>query len=855
MQEIFECVGTLHILIQDKALVASLYKSKGEEKEPTQLDQEVDLGASDVNEKEKEDLVAALDDLGGIDNPLHGSSFLSQDDLPDMAVGAATRALDRILDSHMIQVSERFAPVFSRANDGSPTQVQSPSVASDRLAIGADGTMKNSDEEAVGPGSALVPREFLNAILEAATMYSITFSTGNGEDSYKTRARALLLNDFIMDAYSTFLTHVRSVFMDESLQSKAVGDGMIGDLRSTTGKDVLQNENATAVEDAEDEANALEEEICSAQTLLVQYVKDLSSGLALPEVGVNETFTAGLVDEAMQFVDSMATRRVHQKFQNLRFKIVKSCLLPFAERLVEHRRKFLQQTEGKDDKAKPHGQESFAVLSRQLANGTLSDFLQLVDDTIRTIVTGSGVSGNQVEHNQSIVKEAAQESIRCLVDWLAGALEAMAGGEAGNTKRLIDVPVMKLEHNDNGADDEDPEQNMDVDGDNNINNQSNQSYLSTPLLQNEGIFNEAENLLESVYSARSILSNDHDGGNEVTVEHDMWMDQNEYSIAIAEMCRLAQGSLSENLEQSMDSHLSTGKRKSRRVFDSGDDRVDQKTSAIGKRMHYQQDNMEGEDNVSKRFKLAASRIFALYAQQRGASAALILTSGLDQLEPDAEDASKNCKAPRDNTWKMLEQVKVLALECARIFDNPSRACPVSDMDDGPLMSGMGGLSATVGIGFTASAGSIGSSLRLDVEKIFKEKLVIHLHPLKCMEFSRNAVLFLMLKEAFRDWFESIRMRSFSRFGYMQLMVDVEFLKHMLPHYIDDSYQVEGNHACSSLTTLLSDLLATVCDNCIDDSCETDELLKHDCMAIVRNFMASVVDGSHPSRSHFIIEQD
>ena len=70
----------------------------------------------------------------------------------------------------------------------------------------------------------------------------------------------------------------------------------------------------------------------------MQAVREMASGLSLPEVGVNPDFCSGLVNEALRLVDSMVTRRVHQKFYYLRVNIIKNCLLPFCERLVVEQR-------------------------------------------------------------------------------------------------------------------------------------------------------------------------------------------------------------------------------------------------------------------------------------------------------------------------------------------------------------------------------------------------------------------------------------------------------------------------------------------------------------------------------------
>ncbi len=53
----------------------------------------------------------------------------------------------------------------------------------------------------------------------------------------------------------------------------------------------------------EDGQESAYEEITGALSILIQSVRELASGLALPEVGINPEFASGLVDQAMNLTE------------------------------------------------------------------------------------------------------------------------------------------------------------------------------------------------------------------------------------------------------------------------------------------------------------------------------------------------------------------------------------------------------------------------------------------------------------------------------------------------------------------------------------------------------------------------
>jgi hypothetical protein len=84
-----------------------------------------------------------------------------------------------------------------------------------------------------------------------------------------------------------------------------------------------------------DDTAVVEEDISNALTLIVQVVREMASGLSLPEVGVNPDFC-------------------YQKFYYLRVNIIKHCLVPFCKRLVMEQRNIVAKGGGAINKNKDY---------------------------------------------------------------------------------------------------------------------------------------------------------------------------------------------------------------------------------------------------------------------------------------------------------------------------------------------------------------------------------------------------------------------------------------------------------------------------------------------------------------------
>ena len=756
VSEVFECAGTLFILHHQKKEAAG-------------------AAAATVV----------------VDVDADSSTKLSTEDLCSMAVAAAMRLLDRILDTHLIEVQERRFSGLDLSSGGGQ--------AESRTAIMA---LANEDLQPE-KGNILIPREFLDAVLEGATLYGVSFgsasannasitndpagggdrdgsNSGSGPGGDAAAATNYYLLEFVQEAFSSFLSHVRSILLEESVQasreeSMATEEGMVGGGGSGS--------------------EATHKEISDALVLLVEDVRELASGLTLPEVGISPDYAAQLLDQAMELTESMVRRRVDQRFHDLRLSVVKDCLVPFAQKAVEEREKAIKE-------------EKVALpLIVQIASSTLSDCLQLVDDAIRSIFADSSSASTG---DLPDLKDAVHASTYRFASWLANAFEILAGGDSTDSKHIAEAPL-EVDASERVSDDDSHSDGL-------------EGYDGTAdkgsMVDDLGEFSDKE-LVDLLDSARDHLI---DGSAE---DNDDGVLNSDFILAIADLCRISEESVPENLEQSFATHLGDGKKKSRGIFPTGKSPI--KDSADGE---------EGE--IEKRFKLASSRVLVLYATNCGIHAAAVLCRDLDDTssKPDSDVPEQ----PSSSALDVLSLAKKTALECANIFGGSKRGGPVPKWEDDVLQ----GLSSPMTMGRK-------TGLQLDIERMFKEKVAIYPHPSEILEASRNAVLFLFFRIVFRALFENARLYKFSSGGYQQLQVDTMFLKHMVPHYVSSDYSEHGTNGCAALSSLLADAIELIGDRCTDESCAQDDGLKREARDVVRTFLATMEDDSNLADT-FIIQE-
>lgn len=698
MTEIFECVGTLLMLLQN------------EHSPQNSVDDEV----------ERETKI---------------------EDFRSMATAAALRLLDRTLDAHMIEVQE----------------LRYPTTGLDAVTL--DMKLEAMESIPVEPkSSALVAKGFLNVLLEGATLFSMTFPPGESTSTH--------LAEFVSEGFSSFLYHMKTVLLEETS---------------------LLNKNASSGEEVDENPQGYQD-IANALSILVQSVRELAS--ALPEVGISGSYAEKLVDRATELTESMVRRRVDQQFHTLRLSVVEECLVPFATRVAD------------ETSTGVLGEDGMAAVL-QFANSTLSDCLQLVDDTIRGILAGGLEVGDGPAPDLPDLKDAVQASTKRFAFWLADTLELLAGGESSDRSRVLEAAP---------ASEDEVTGELDLDKGESISVASDLPSREDDL---ENISGQAYSLLEKLDGAiRSLMANDD-------------FVQTEFVLALAEMCRMAEGSVAENLEQSIATHLGGSKKKSRGLFPSGEASPSKKAQG-------------SEDDITRRFQLARSSVLVIYSSNRGAQAANTLCSPMEEVahKTDGEGSDQ----PSESAWKVLEIAKNASLEFSIVFGGNKRAGPVPELDSSRL-SGMS----------TALTGRK-TGLQLDVERMFKEKIQIYPHPSVILEPSRNAVVFLLFKIAFRAMLEQSRFLHFSGFAYRQFFLDVEFLKHMVAHYIDGEYSPGGSTACTGLQNLLDECMDVIGDRCLDSSVlDVKEELSMHAVSGIRSFLKSAA-ASNLSTA-FIIDED
>jgi vacuolar protein sorting-associated protein 51 len=718
MMEIFECAGTLFIL-------------------------------------REQDLSTNRSSSSTDDTMLLESEF---EDLYSMTLGACTRLLDRLLDTHMIQVQERRFDASTTTDldalDGSLNHASSGSL----LVAGM--------EPPVDDGSRLVPQNVLSALLEAAHLYGDTFrSSDNNSGSTTDRSSTMrfYLVEFITESFASFMSHVRSILLEESLQAS-------------------RRDNDTA----EESANVVttHEEIAGALSLLVQSVQEFAVGLMAPEIGLPTERTDPMVRQTRELSESLVRRRVDQRFRDLRAAMVHEGLLPLVQRAMVERARAVE--------------EETSVLPEliSLARSTLSDGWQLVDDAIRSI----GADSSAPTHKNDLpgdLKEAVQTSAYQFAAWLANALEILAGGDPTDVHHIAEAPRI-----DSAADDA-PE-----DG-----GRSLSPGVGDP---------SEEHLLNALFQARDdvLVPEIEEGGAD-------------FRLAMMELCRLAETSVADNLEQSFALHLGTGKKKSRDLFASSSE------TASGR-------HLDGGNAIAKRFQLARSRIFVWLIINAGSDAAHRLTNEMAEVAMQFDGSG--IASPSLAMQEVVKSAKKLSLQCTDLLGGPKQGGPIPKWEDS---------SVDVGNGLTTSSllTSRKTGLFLDVERMFKETVTIYPHPFQTLVPSRDAAMFLFFKIVSRAWFEESRMYRYSTGGYLQGQVDAIFLKYITPHYVNSHYTEGSTNGVSAISSLIQDVRDVVDEQCADESVSRDEALKRKANQIVQSFVNTLNSDTSLGDLFFIKESE
>eukprot|EP00980_Cylindrotheca_fusiformis_P011237 scaffold2576_cov116-Cylindrotheca_fusiformis.AAC.3 len=745
---------------------------------------------------------------------------LTVEQCQEYSLKACLRWLERVLDTHQIELQEHMMEVA--AGGGTTTTTTAHTTTPGRTTSDSE----NGPEEPSSSLTWLVPTDVLDSILEAATLYSMTFLS---QEENKAKVPDEALSVFVSSAFSTFLAHVRGALLEQALQASP--SSVTAPTTAVVEDDLDHSEIKTGIEAMNEQAY---EQIASAMTLLLDGVRQLASGLALQDVAVDNDLASSLIDQTVSLTETMVRRRVDQQFFSLRQSVINDCLAPMA------RSALLLQSETKEQEEKENEEEQSLLQVVQLASVALSDSLQLVDDTVRSILAATDASTNSIltddvtlmenakppptpqptktsttkttsstsSSDSGMLLEAVEQSTKRFAFWLAATLEILSGCEPSHPKLMLQVSS------------EPAKKKLDTDTASSYGTVTSMSEsndggndLDVPMVAPATEDSEDPVMEKALLDLMEEIAQHHQSApaSKDTIKHESNM-----ILAIAEMCRVAERSVMENILQSISVHGGV----------RGKQRNKAKSFEVGSAFN---NNMGDTNNpISARFRLGASRILSLYAVNRGSMAANSLCDELMKNKFSTEEGEVS-ESPRRGVLQVLEAIKVTCHDCADLFGGPKMAGPVPENLEDEFIS------------LTMSHAK--SGLAIDVERMFAEKIVVYPHPNDIVDFSRNGVVVLIFKVVLKAFVEHCRRVVFSLSGYRQLMVDMEFIKFLLPHYVKDEFLADGSNSKSVLLALLAEASSTARKRCraVSELGEAQEEMNV-ARGAIREFMAENSQG-------------
>ncbi|KAL7469690.1 hypothetical protein ACHAXS_011234, partial [Conticribra weissflogii] len=779
--------------------------------------------------------IAEIFECAGTLLMLHGTAFSPELDR------SQCQKLALLACGHFLK--ERLDPTNSSSNPASET-TSTPEKETTPISLsGAKSPMRKEDgikEDSKVPSlegiAAELPLSFLDGLLESTTLFGVSFP----RDPSDVTSRELL-GAFVKENFDKFIIHVKKILIRRSEpfnQSGDISNTGISDTNDTNNQNSkhknIETRDTTHDEDEEEQeskedANFLQ--ISLALAHLLRSVRELASGLALPEVGLDVSLASTLVDQTVELTEMLVRRRVVVKFYGLREVVVKDCLGPLVRKVIKsgHSSQLDSEKDGNiaegDD---PDGGPSKTLAEMvQFANVALSDGLQMADDLIRATLqrsqlTGVNNAGVVAPVDSAVVKLAVQKNARLFGVWLATSLEQLVGCEPSDNNQVI----LEIIDDDSENDSRDnkkmiilPEMESDDD-----------EFLSASPSPSFSRKDSVENI-RKVEASRQLAK--------LVVQLDDEASDQAYSdflLAICEMCRLAERSIATTLNQSIQSAMDQDSR----LAESANTLF---ASSINP--HRKGKDVLDADNVlAKRFQLAASRALAMYIMNRGAQAASELCANIYDLS-DARDPYAIPSQPRDECCKLFELIKASCVDCISIVGGDLFVAPVAPFpDDDALYGDVFGNRLTqhpAGGGVSSSGAPRG--LQLDVERMFIEKTPVLPHSLEELNFKRNSVVSGILRVALASFLECTRSSVFSSLGYRQMKVDAIFLRYLIPHFVKDEFGTADANACTCLFNTIDDIMLKAGQRCVDPEvvgddeyydAEKDEIVTP--FAIVQHFL-------------------
>jgi hypothetical protein len=498
------------------------------------------------------------------------------------------------------------------------------------------------------------------------------------------------------------------------------------------------------------------------------------------------------------------------KFNELRGVVVLECLAPLVEKVVDSGKRNdvkgskINNTETSDEPDNNYSHESYTLVEViQLASVALSDGLQMADDLIRALLQRSRLACAAVVApvDSAVVKLAVQKSSKSFGLWLAAVLEHLVGCEPSFQDDFLLEVYDEESEEDNGV--------------------LLEQKIFIPQLEcgegNGGGPRWARSSGSTSFFEPTKKDETFDVLVELLFQLDKGASERAYSnflLAICEMCRLAQRSMANTLDQSIQSAIE----EDARVADSA-------KTLFGNTFNPHRKGKDGLDLdqiLSKRFELAASRSLAMYVMNRGAYAASQLCTEMFLLS-DARDPYAIPSRPREVCLNVFEIAKASCEDCISIVGGDLFVAPVAPFPDEMDYVDIFGdyLTGAAGSGGGGSGGAT-SGLQLDVERMFIEKTQVYPGLLNRLDFTRNSVISGILRVALTALLECVRSNVFSSFGYRQLKVDAVFLRYIIPHYVKDEFGTPEQNACSCLFNTIDNIMRKTGQRCFDHEVTNDD---------------------------------
>ena len=630
-----------------------------------------------------------------------------------LALDACSALLTQMLETHQ---KEQAAQRKARERLGSD----------DSTTLGSS----NSSKLLLSSAFSIVPQDFFDTMLEAATLFGMTFtdpSCSNAEEE----TNQIMLSEFISQLFLKFLEYAK-----ETLE-EAIEACMHRDIISIIG----QQKEAGLPTLFEKKSSRIEfERIVSDLTRLMKAVRELASGLALPEVGLQVEVCGNLVDRTTELCDALIQRYITAHFQELRAKVISNCLVPFSKHVLS----VATTTTTTPEAAAAHHLPA-------LAQALIGDIMQTTDTAISDIA--AHLFSAPIEH--AILQAVVQKKSFEFAFWLASSLEVFAGcDDTASNDIVLDATRLMM-------DDENPDDIVEP---------SEENYKSVVEGQLSGT--DWSKLRELVlYLETSACSETTDGVVNVESTNRFFL-----TLAVAEACRIAQSRVFECINQSIIAVMSC----------SNVNRKSEKEST----------------RVAARFQKASRCALSLYSSNLGAQAALTVS---EEYQMPWVNSNGISYAPNSYACRILQISKLACRDCANVLGFDPLASEARSFPEKSVSN----------LIYNRKSGFVGNArgLQLDVERMFTEKAAIYSE----VECSRDSIAAAIFRISLRAMIECSRLIVFSKYGYRSVQIDVELLRHMIPHYV-------GSEDAEKLFNLLDDVLFNASERCLDQEPLDEEIL-------------------------------